>query len=102
MVRFSSQQGCLFKIEEFIIKIYALFVLFLTSIFLSDPREANNRKGNTFITRSGGGGSSGPGGGGGGSGGGGPGGGPSRGQGGPARFRGIRNPAARMMGGGGG
>ncbi len=77
MVKFSSQQGFLFKAKEFIIKAYALIVLFFLSILKNDPRDCSRMNSNTSMRKgnnrpTGWNGNAPPGGGGGGGNGGGP------------------------------
>ena len=95
MVRVSSQQGCLFKIWQFLLMLWEIVNLFVVSLFRSNPRDARKADATPFRTSS-----YRPGGSGGG------GGGPSGGNGGPPgsnikglpKYRGVM----RMPVGGGG
>ena len=72
MVRVSSQQGCLFKIWQFLLLIWEIVNLFVVSLFRGNPRDARKADATPFRTSSyrpgggGGGGSGGDGGNGGG------------------------------------
>jgi hypothetical protein len=68
MVRVSSQQGCLFKIWQFLLLLWEIVNLFVVSLFRGNPRDARKADATPFRTssyRPGGGGGGGSGGGGG-------------------------------------
>ncbi len=71
MVKVSSQQGCLFKIWQFVLVLWDIVKLFVVSLFRSNPKDARKVDAIPFRSSSyrpgggGGGGSGGPSGGGG-------------------------------------
>lgn len=68
MVRVSSEQGCLFKIWQFLLLLWEIVNLFVVSLFRANPRDARKADATPFRTssyRPGGGGGGGSGGGGG-------------------------------------
>jgi hypothetical protein len=52
MVRFSSQQGCLFKIWQFLMLLWEIVKLFVVSLFRGNPRDARKADATPFRTSS--------------------------------------------------
>ena len=52
MVRLSSQQGCLFKIWQFLLLLWEIVNLFVVSLFRGNPRDARKADATPFRTSS--------------------------------------------------